>query len=245
MLEKPIIVGHRGFCGSYPENTLISFQKAIEIGVSAIEFDVHLTKDGIPVVSHDSKLGRCCDHQGLIYDLTLEELKTYDFGSWKGEQFTGTKIPTLYELLDFVLDLKPDIFLACEVKDSNPKCATICYEELKKRGKLGECSFISFNAAQLHHLHSLNQDLFLHGFRACDMSNFTEGSYDIMKRIGIYISKVVKEEVKQFNDMGIEIDSWGIDNAETLDKALDCGVVTLTSNHLDVTVPLMKQKGLM
>ena len=66
-----------------------------------------------------------------------------------------------------------------------------------------------------------------------------------MKRIGIHISKVVKEEVKAFNDMGIEIDSWGIDDEATLDKALECGVVTLTSNKLDVTVPLMKKKGLM
>ena len=43
MLTKPILIGHRGFCGSYPENTLISFEKAIEMGVSAVEFDVHLT----------------------------------------------------------------------------------------------------------------------------------------------------------------------------------------------------------
>ena len=40
MLTKPILIGHRGFCGSYPENTLISFEKAIEMGVSAVEFDV-------------------------------------------------------------------------------------------------------------------------------------------------------------------------------------------------------------
>ena len=220
MLTKPILIGHRGFCGSYPENTLISFEKALEMGVSAIEFDVHLTKDGVPVVSHDGKLGRCCDHTGLINDLTFDEIRTFDFGKWKGEQFAGTQIPTLQEVLDFILSRKPDIFIACEVKDPNPKCAEICYEELKKRNKLQSCSFISFIIEQLH-------------------------SYKIMKRIGIHISKVVKEEVKAFNDMGIEIDSWGIDDEATLEKAIECGVVTLTSNKLDVTVPLMKKKGLM
>ena len=245
MLTKPILIGHRGFCGSYPENTLISFEKAIEMGVSAVEFDVHLTKDGVPVISHDGKLGRCCDHTGLINDLTFDEIRTFDFGKWKGEQFAGTQIPTLQEVLDFILSRKPDIFIACEVKDPNPKCAEICYEELKKRNKLQSCSFISFIIEQLHHLHEIDPNTFLHGFRECDMANFIPGSYKIMKRIGIHISKVVKEEVKAFNDMGIEIDSWGIDDEATLEKAIECGVVTLTSNKLDVTVPLMKKKGLM
>ena len=107
------------------------------------------------------------------------------------------------------------------------------------------CSFISFIIEQLHHLHEIDPNTFLHGFRECDMANFIPGSYKIMKRIGIHISKVVKEEVKAFNDMGIEIDSWGIDDEATLEKAIECGVVTLTSNKLDVTVPLMKKKGLM
>lgn len=244
-MYKPILIGHRGFCGSYPENTLISFEKAIEMGVSAVEFDVHTTKDGKQVISHDGKIGRCCDHQGVISELTLAELKSYDFGSWKGEQFANTRIPTLDELLDFVLGKKPDIFLCCEVKDTNPATAQACYDALKARGKLDACSFISFNIDQLAYLRKLDGDIILHGFRKIDMPKFLPGGYRLMQRVGIYISKVVKEEVELFNDMGIDVDSWGIDDEETLNHALECGVSTLTSNKLDVSVPLMKAKGLM
>ena len=51
-------IAHRGFKGKYPENTLLAFKKAIDIGVDGIEFDVHLSKDGVPIIIHDETLNR-------------------------------------------------------------------------------------------------------------------------------------------------------------------------------------------
>lgn len=99
-----MIIGHRGSPCNAPENTLTSFKKAMEAGADFIEFDVHLTKDGVPVVTHDPILGRTVD---VCYPLgincfTLEEIKKYDAGVIYHPDFKGEKVPTLEEVFTFV-----------------------------------------------------------------------------------------------------------------------------------------------
>lgn len=96
-----LIFAHRGASGEYPENTILAFRKAEEQGVDGLEFDVQLTKDQIPVVIHDEKLGRTTDGQGWVKDHTLAELKRLDAGSWKDPSFQGEQTPSLEEVLDW------------------------------------------------------------------------------------------------------------------------------------------------
>ena len=66
--------GHRGYCAKYPENTLISFEAAIDLGVYCFEFDVHLSKDKVPVIMHDANAKRTCGVDRKLCDMTLEEM---------------------------------------------------------------------------------------------------------------------------------------------------------------------------
>ena len=68
------VFAHRGFSGLYPENTMLAFEKALEVGADGVELDVHLTKDGKLVVIHDEALARTTGYPGLISDYTLEAL---------------------------------------------------------------------------------------------------------------------------------------------------------------------------
>jgi len=95
--KQCLLIGHRGACGYEPENTLLSFSKAIEMGVHGIELDVHVCKTGELIVIHDSKLDRTTNGIGKISEKTLEELKLLDAGK-------GEKIPTLADVLDLVMD---------------------------------------------------------------------------------------------------------------------------------------------
>ena len=70
-----ITEGHRGYCAAYPENTLLSFAKAMELGVDAIEFDVWLTADKVPVLMHDCSPYRTCGVGGELRAMTLAEVK--------------------------------------------------------------------------------------------------------------------------------------------------------------------------
>src|SRR5699024_3322251 len=96
-------MAHRGYSGFYPENTKIAFEKSIQEGYDFLELDVRLSKDGIPVIIHDATINRTSNGgKQFVHDLTLEELKSYDYGSWFAEEFAGETILTLEELFQLV-----------------------------------------------------------------------------------------------------------------------------------------------
>ncbi len=78
--KVPLVGAHRGASHYYPENTMLSFKKALELGADYVELDVHLTKDEVPVVMHDSKLERTTNGKGNIRDYTIDELKQLEAG---------------------------------------------------------------------------------------------------------------------------------------------------------------------
>ncbi|MFQ7237389.1 MAG: glycerophosphodiester phosphodiesterase family protein, partial [Enterococcus hulanensis] len=87
-----VIIAHRGSAGTHPENTLPAFMEAVRTGADGIELDVHLTADQQLVVIHDESVDRTTDGKGLIRELTLEEIKELDAGSWFDEKYQATKI---------------------------------------------------------------------------------------------------------------------------------------------------------
>lgn len=110
-----LLIAHRGASGYAPENTLAAFRKAVAMGLSFIETDLQLSRDARFVAIHDDTVNRTTNSQGSVHDLTLAELRRLDAGSWFGSSFTGERIPTLEEILDFAkrhdvvfyLELKP------------------------------------------------------------------------------------------------------------------------------------------
>lgn len=84
---------HRGASGRSPENTLLAFRYAFELGADAIECDVQLSADGAPVIIHDATVERTTNGQGQVDQLSFEELRRLDAGA-------GEQIPTLQEVLD-------------------------------------------------------------------------------------------------------------------------------------------------
>lgn len=112
------IFAHRGSSGTHPENTLAAFRAAAALPIDGVEIDVHLTKDGEVVVIHDEKINRTTDGKGYVKDMTLEELKQVDAGSWFSEEWRGERIPTLDEVFEVFkgtshrlnIEIKSDIF---------------------------------------------------------------------------------------------------------------------------------------
>ena len=122
-LSVPVVIGHRGCAGEVPENTLASFAAGIEAGAAILESDVHLTRDGVPVLIHDDVVDRVTDGSGRVAAHTLAELERLDAGHrfdpegsgrhpYRGR---GLRIPSLAEALErfpaarFNLELKEDL----------------------------------------------------------------------------------------------------------------------------------------
>ncbi|MGH7832755.1 MAG: glycerophosphodiester phosphodiesterase [Candidatus Binatia bacterium] len=95
-------IAHRGASGSYPENTRIAIEKAIEAGADMVEIDCQLSRDGHVVVFHDERLGRTAGVGGTVKGRTLQQLKKLDVGEWFKKKFGGERILTLPEALETV-----------------------------------------------------------------------------------------------------------------------------------------------
>lgn len=100
--HTPVVIGHRGACAYAPENTLASFNLAVELGADAVELDVKLTRDGVPIIMHDETVTRTTNGKGKVCDLTLAEFKELDAGSFKDSKYAGEPVPTLEEVFEAV-----------------------------------------------------------------------------------------------------------------------------------------------
>ena len=126
------IVGHRGVRALLPENTLISFQKAIDLGLNGIETDIHMTTDGQLVLHHDDTLERTTDGSGKIENYSYAELRQLDAGIKFSPEYAGQRIPRLEELLERIAD--PSFFLNVEMKDYRPEALDRTIKTLEKYG---------------------------------------------------------------------------------------------------------------
>ena len=122
-MTTPQIIAHRGASYLAPENTLVAFRKAMEIGADGVEMDVQKTYDNELVIHHDYMVDMHTDISGQIYDLTMGELKALDFGSWKGAIFQDEKIATLQEAMELCRQM-PGCTVHLELKstmDNDPE----------------------------------------------------------------------------------------------------------------------------
>jgi len=98
----PVRIAHRGASGDglAPENTLAALESSIQMGVDVLEIDVRGSKDGGVVVIHDAMMDRTTNTTGSVSELTLEEIRQADAGSWAGPSFKDQRVPLLEEVLD-------------------------------------------------------------------------------------------------------------------------------------------------
>ena len=114
-MSQPLVVSHAACAGHAPENTLAGLRLALHMGADAIEVDVHLSADGIPVLIHDDTVDRTTDGRGAVAALTLAELQELDAGARSPlEAFRGEKVPTLAQALELthgravlIIEIKP------------------------------------------------------------------------------------------------------------------------------------------
>jgi len=96
----PLIIADRGASADAPEHTIAAFELALDQGADGIALDVHLTRDGQPVVIHDFTLERTTDGAGAIAAHTMREMKRLDAGAWRSRRFQGQRVQTLQEILE-------------------------------------------------------------------------------------------------------------------------------------------------
>lgn len=178
-----LVFGHRGSAGTHPENTMESFQAALDAGAEGIEFDVHLTKDLVPVILHDETVDRTTNGTGWIKDLTYLELQELDAGSWFAPSFKGASIPSLEEVLQWAAPTR--LLLNIELKSGVVRyqgIEKIILDLLYKYNLKDRVILSSFNHYSVVEIHQLDPEIET-------AIIFMEGIYepwDYAKRIGAH-----------------------------------------------------------
>ena len=157
--EDPVyLTAHRGVNALAPENSLPSFEEAVNNGYYSAECDIQLTKDNKWVVIHNAEVdGRFCQY-GKIADLTLQELKTFSYNwgpnVWK---YKDSRIPTLEEYLDVFVgtDTRPQI----EIGIPNFDMLYSIVDAITERGLVDQTIVLTYNLEQLAAIHKLNPDI--------------------------------------------------------------------------------------
>ena len=250
--QNIFVAAHRGWSAAYPENSMIAFQKAAELGVDQIELDIRVTKDDVLVVFHDETVDRVSDGTGKVRDFTLEELQKLDIGIKRGPEFAGTRIPTLVEFLDFIKTL-PDMTVDFEFKEfdrgaplSEPNI-TLCERVLALIAQYGledRCVVNSFGANVHEYIRSKYGDKYKHHVFFPDEYN-KNATYDAYS-YGYCCCVFDKnpENFEMLRNRGVR--TWvgaSVKDAETVDWAIEMGAELITCNNPDEVLRLLRERG--
>lgn len=226
--KKILVAGHRGAAALYPQNTMVSFEKAVALGVDSIETDVWMTKDGNLVLMHDADVGSTTNGSGLINDLTYSEIRQLDAGIKFSEEFKGTKVPLLEEFLDFVKD--KELMLNVEIKD-NRICVIDKVIKMLEAKNIGDTFLInSWNGETTTYAHK-KYGVKTHGYPAKYYGDkFRDEYYVGMYSVGIPMKDLTKDICKEFSEKGIEPWCWCPDTEESVRYSIECGAILATVN---------------
>lgn len=239
-----VIAGHRGWKSAYPENTLLAFQEALELGVDMLEFDLQFSKDKVVMVIHDATLDRTTNGSGPVSGYTFAELKRLDAGGWFGKTYEGLKIPALEELCE-LLTAFPNILLNVEVKPGPEakQVADSAIAMLQDYGYLARCVFTSFDADVLAYIHD-RDGLRTQGFPGELMSNFVpgpNGTISKMWAVGISMQLLTPQLAAQYRELGVLPWCYCPDHDQQVYYALECGAMLMTVNDPLPALNIRKQ----
>lgn len=233
------IIAHRGFSDIAPENTLIAFQKAIEIGADYFELDVHQTKDGILVVIHDKTINRTSSNNktGKINNLNFSELQSVRVGlsSKFGEEYNNEKIPTLKEALELA---KGNIKVCVELKAD--KIENQVAELLNELDMIDQVIVFAFNDKSLVNIKKLNPEiktLFLKSYANIKTLDFVKEINANAIGVG-YDTKITKEFISYAHKNNIEVFKWTVNKEQEMKELIDLQIDGIITNKPDLALKL-------
>lgn len=239
MKNEILIIGHRGANKIAPENTMKSFRKAIELGADYVEFDVHFTKDNEIVIMHDENTMRTTGQEGVISEMTLEELKELDCGE-------GEQIPTLQELIDLA---KGRIGLQCEIKAEG--MASKLVELLREKSLIEDTIMSSFNHDELLKVQELEPKLKLAALEPTGTGWVTDwilkkklvsnaAEHDFYAIHPFY--RIVNEQLVEYaHEKKLKVNPWTVDSLNAMKKLIGYGVDGLITNDIEKAKKVLKR----
>ena len=234
------VMAHRGYSGAYPENTMLAFRKAAEVGTDGIELDVHTTRDGVLIIHHDERVDRTTDGTGRICDLSYEELRRFNAARlWNG-RYAPEKIPAFEEYCEWAAG--QDLFTNIEIKTDNtyyPDIEQKTWDMVVKYGLEKRVLFSSFNHFSMSRMKQIVPDY-------VDLGALVEHESGVKVFPGAYcraagfdcyhppVAALTEEAVQNCKEHGIKINVWTVNDMAGLEKLYAWGVDGIITNFPSV-----------
>lgn len=241
-----MVHAHRGASAYAPENTLPAFELAVRLGAPAVENDVHLTSDNHIVVCHDGNISRTSNGTGEIAEMTLDELRRYNFGTME----EPTPIPTLEEFIEVTRPMK---LINIELKPPLPDgrhlddLLDLLYRTLQEAGRIQNTIVSTFCHDWAGRLKMRYPDLrcgLLYGERRNAEETIQLVEHYHADAIHPNIGNLESEEVQACHARGIKVNAWTIDAPEFMAKAVELGVDGMITNVPDRAMKYLSSLGL-
>ena len=204
-------IAHRGYPVKHPENTLSSFQAAVDLGYTYVELDVQLSKDGVPVVMHDYTVDRMSDHRGNVKDYTLAELQQMRIGEQE-------RIPTLEETMKL---LRGKLNVMVELKqagDLYPGLEQKALEILRRTNTFEQAIIISFDHFSIQRLRGLDADIRLGLTSSCSMPYvFPFLKETRCELLGVPMKMLTEQYASMIMEQGVEVGPWPVDTTADME----------------------------
>jgi glycerophosphoryl diester phosphodiesterase len=228
-------IGHRGAAAEAPENTLASFRRALELGVTMIECDLQLTADGEVVVFHDWTLERTTDGSGVVCELPLAAIRRLDAGAWRDRRFAGERVPTLDETLELVVPAaRLNLELKCRGGRAEARAlASAALAAVTARGAVDRVLFSSFNGTCLEEVRAASPKVRIGVLwdapphetafaRAAQV-----GAVALHPRAGM----VTRTLLREAHDLGLLVYVWTVNPVDEIVRLVREGVDGVISDH--------------
>ena len=228
------IFAHRGASGYAPENTLEAFELAAKQGAHGIELDVHLSADGELVVTHDETIQRVSDGSGHVKEMTVEQLRRYNFA--KGHPvYPMATIPTLREVFALVKPTQMEINI--EIKNSvvdYPGIEQKCLALADEMGMSERILYSSFHHDSMARLKQMAPSA------RCGLLYVTmKNAWEVARRLNAtalhpHFSALRDPELcRQAHALGLMVNVWTVDRASDIEKAFLAGADIVITNYPD------------
>jgi len=245
---KTKIIAHRGDKKKFPENTMLSFIKAVDKGADAIELDIQHTKDKKIIIHHDYYLGNSDNGKGLLLNKNSNYLLSLDCGSWFSSKFDGEKMPLLEDVFK---KFGKNINYEIELKGFSKEFIVDVLRLVEKFYLLKNIEFTSPHVYILSKLKDLNPRVktgfFVDKFPdwmdvdlglMITRNNLSLGNIDV---VHIPWNIINKSTVKIFHKHNLKVHASNCNSTESIDLALKSGVDQLSTDELDLAIELQKR----
>ena len=226
----PMIMAHRGFSSAAPENTMPAFQKCIDEDFSAAELDVQMLADGTIIVMHDDNLGRTTGLNKNVWEVTYDEIKDLDNGRFFSEEFAGTKIPTLDEVIKLAGSGKDKLFLNIEIKRNghDEGITQKVVDIIVENDYLSNCDITSQDYHTLEEVRAINPSVLTAYTSAIGIGNIE--TLDAADIISIQETFATYENIERIHNAGKHVFVWTVNEEETMESLISLNVDAILTN---------------